>query len=115
MKRWILVWALVISSCADKGNVEPPLNAVTYPELPYEVIAKFAKRGSGEREQTRLVGWDEEFYYFDWWQDENAIGRGIARINRLGFDEKNRGALQEVKGLLVTRGGQIRNLEIVQE
>ena len=60
---------------------------------------------------TRLVGWDEDFYFFDWSHAGEVIGRGTGRVAREQFDLENGGALTLEKGQVTLRGGQIRTLK----
>lgn len=106
------LWLLFLSGCAtQEDNSKQPLAPESYPVVEHEVIMKLAGRTSTE-DLTRLLGWDEEYYYFDWSQQKFSISRGTARAKRLPFDLANRGGLTLSTGLLTVENGQVRNLEL---
>jgi len=113
MKRvfFLLLASFFLASCGSSPEgLELPKAARTFPEITYEVVKKLSQR-TGHKEITRMVGWDEEFYYFDWYQEGKAIPRGIGRSNRLQFDNKNNGALTLEKGNVTVKNGQVRTLK----
>lgn len=115
MKPYILAAAsaliFCLGACAnDSDDAEQPLAPATHPVVDYSVIKKLAGRPA-EGDLTRLIGWDRDYYYFDWSQQKTSIFRGIGRAERVAFDSENRGGLTLSKGLLTVDGGQVRNLE----
>lgn len=109
----ILSWLMAVvllSSCANKEKyAQQPPAPWTYPISEYRVIKTLAGRGEGDG-ISRLVGWDEGFYYFDWSKAGATISRGTGRVERKQFDIENGGALTLEKGQITLRGGQIRTL-----
>lgn len=112
-KALLLIFAsLLLLACGGtEDSSERPMGPWTYPITTYRAIRTMAAR-SGEKELTRLVGWDEEFYYFDWYQEKVAIGRGTGRLTRKQFDTENRGALTLEKGLVTVKSGQVRTVRM---
>ncbi len=106
-----LIVILVACSHSNEDMIEQPVAPWTYPISGYRVIKIQASR-SGEKEITRLVGWDEDYYYFDWWDTVSAIGRATGRVERAQFDVENRGALTLEKGRITVRSGQVRTLQL---
>jgi hypothetical protein len=104
---------LGLGGCAnsEKEKSEQPAASQTYPPSDYAAVKKMAAREDAG-DLTRLVGWDEDFYYFDWSQQKTSISRGIAKVARPDFDIANGGALTLSKGLLTVNGGKVRNLEL---
>ncbi|MBK1833238.1 hypothetical protein [Roseibacillus ishigakijimensis] len=106
----LLVASLLLQACANEDKyAEQPVAPWTYPISEYRVIQTQAGRPT-EVGLTRLVGWDEGFYYFDWSQKEAVIGRGTGRVDRKQFDLENRGALTLEKGPVTLSGGQVRTV-----
>ena len=91
--------------------MEQPTGPWTYPITTYRAVQKVASR-TGDKEITRLVGWDVDYYYFDWAQVTLSIGRGTGRVERSQFDLENRGALTLEKGHVTVKNGQVRTLKI---
>ncbi|MEM9081817.1 MAG: hypothetical protein AAGC74_14125 [Verrucomicrobiota bacterium] len=79
----------------------------------HRVIVNRAGR-TNPKEIARLVGWDETFYYFDWYDDSASVGRGTGRVPREDFDATNGGSLLLEKGLVKAKGGQVRNWQVVE-
>ena len=110
MKCLTLLLSLVLlASCAQQDISNQPTGPSTYPETGYRAIKQLAAR-SQANEISRLVGWDTEYYYFDWSKADAAIARGSGRVLRSQFDTENRGSLTLAKGLLTAKNGQVRTL-----
>ncbi len=111
MKSLSLIFiSLFLAACSSKEDyAEQPVAPWTYPIMEYRVIKKQAGR-TGEKNITRLVGWDKGFYFFDWAQEGAVIGRGTGRVERNQFDLENNGALTLEKGRVKLSGGQVRTL-----
>lgn len=109
---WLLALVL-LSSCANEDDyVDQPTAPWTYPISEYRAVRTLAARPP-ESGITRLVGWDDGFYYFDWSQKEATISRGTGRVDRKQFDIENRGALTLEKGQITLRDGQVRTLVLL--
>ena len=107
---YTLIAFLVLASCAvEDKNKEQPVAPWTYPISEYRAVKTLASR-VGEKKITRLVGWDEGFYYFDWSEAGVVINRGTGRVDREQFDLENQGALTLTKGQITVRGGKVRTL-----
>ena len=105
-----LLTLLVFVSCSFEDKyANQPMAPWTYPISEYRVIKTQASR-VGEQKLTRLAGWDEGFYYFDWTQAGEVISRGTGRVERKQFDLENQGALTLEKGQVIMDGGKVRNL-----
>lgn len=111
MKHLLSLFALLaFTACSNKEKYEnQPVAPWTYPASEYRVIRTQAGRTATGR-VTRLVGWDEGFYYFDWSHATAAINRGTGRVDREQFDLENNGALTLEKGQVTTLNGQVRTL-----
>ena len=106
----LLIAFFLLASCAvDEGVEEQPIAPWTYPLIEYRVIQTIAGR-VGEGKIARLVGWDQESYFFDWSGHGPVITRGTGRILREQFDLENRGALTLTKGEITLRDGKVRTL-----
>ena len=100
----------MISCGGTKEGLNAPPGIETYPTISYRAVKVMAQR-TGPKDITRMVGWDEEFYYFDWYQEELAISRGTGRSERSQFDAENKGALTLEKGNITVKDGQVRTLK----
>ena len=101
---------LSLASCAvDEDTEEQPIAPWTYPTTEYQVIKTLAGR-VGENKITRLVGWDEDYYFFDWSEAGSVISRGTGRVEREQFNVENQGALPLGRGQVAVRGGKVRSL-----
>ncbi len=112
MKRLLLlVFLLTLNACSNsqEKNLQPPVASHTYPEAEYRVIQTLASRQEKGR-VTRLVGWDQKSYYFDWSHATAIINRGTCKVSREQFDLENRGALTLQKGQVTIQNGQVRTL-----
>lgn len=105
----LLALLFAISCSSEDDYAHQPVAPWTYPISEYRVIKNQAGRTDGKN-ITRLVGWDEGFYFFDWSQAGAVIGRGTGRVAREQFDLENGGALTLEKGQVTLRNGQIRTL-----
>lgn len=106
----LLFASILLLSCGGtEENLEQPVGPWTYPLTNYRAIRAMAQR-TGEKEITRLVGWDKDYYYFDWYQEKVAIGRGTGRLTRKQFDVENEGALTLEKGRVAVKRGQVRTV-----
>lgn len=107
----VLSLLFLFASCSlpDTENQEQPTAPWTYPVSDYQVVKTQSSRRDGKN-LTRLVGWDEEFYFFDWSYAGAAITRGTGRVNREQFNLENGGALTLQKGQVTVRNGQVRTL-----
>jgi hypothetical protein len=105
-----LVALLFLVSCSSEEEyANQPVAPWTYPISEYHVIKTQVAR-KDRTKLTRLVGWDEGFYFFDWSHAGEVIGRGTGRVAREQFDVENGGALTLEKGQVTLRNGQIRTL-----
>ena len=111
MRAFLLLSILgLLAACSPQGQApEPPTARWTYPELDYHVLQTLAGRPEEDR-VIRLVGWDKEYYYFDWSHATAVINRGTGRVDRKQFDSQNGGALTLTKGEVTLSGGQVRAL-----
>ena len=108
----ILLAFFILASCAvDEDSEKQPMAPWTYPVTEYRVITTLASR-VGETKITRLVGWDREFYYFDWSEAGEVITRGTGRADRKQFDLENQGALTLAESPITVRDGKVRTLAL---
>lgn len=107
-----LLGFLLLASCSNEDKfANQPVASWTYPISEYRVIKTQAGR-SDRTKLTRLVGWDEGFYFFDWSHASEVIARGTGRVAREQFDLENGGALTLQKGQVTLQNGQVRTLVI---
>lgn len=109
----LIVLGLLLACCAGEKTEDQPVGPWIYPIVDHGMVLRQAAR-PGEEEICRLVGWDKDFYYFDWAQENLAIGRGTGRVDREDFDHANGASLMEEKGEVTARGGQVRNVRFVE-
>ena len=106
---FVLSLFLLISCANEEKLANQPTGPWTYPITGYRAIKNLSARKK-TNEITRLVGWDEGYYYFDWSLLNAAISRGSGRVDRKQFDHENRGALTLEKGQVTLEKGQVRTL-----
>ena len=113
MKKILILFfaSFLFISCGGIEDTEHrPIGHQTFPAIDYSAVKRLSQR-AGPEGVTRMVGWDEEFYYFDWYQANMAISRGIGRVERLQFDSENKGALTLEKGKVTVKNEQVRTLK----